>query len=40
MKGIDSVSRTLRVGFEGIRNTVDESAMDWSFTPEMFNYRI
>ncbi len=40
MKGINSVSRTLRVGFEGIRNTVDESAMDWSFTPEMFNYRI
>ncbi len=40
MKGVRTTARTVRVGFDGICSTVDESAMDWSRTPAMFNYRI
>lgn len=40
MKRIATTSRTLHVGFKGIRTTTDESALDWDYTPAMFNYRI
>lgn len=33
-------SRTLRVGFKGIRHTTDESVLDWSYSPDTFNFRV
>ena len=40
MKKVRTAARTLKIGFKGICSTVDESVMDWDYTPEMLNYRI
>ena len=37
---VPTASRTVRIGFKGIRTTTDESVLDWDYTPEMYNYRI
>lgn len=37
---VPTASRTVRIGFKGIRTTTDESVLDWNYTPEMYNYRI
>ena len=37
---VPTASRSLRIGFKGIRTTTDESVLDWDYTPEMYNYRI
>ena len=40
MKRVPSSARTLRIGFKGMRTTVDESVMDWDYSPAVYNFRI
>lgn len=40
MKRVPVHSRTLRAGFKGMRSSVDESVMDWDYSPAVLNYRI
>lgn len=40
MSKVSTASRTVRVGFKGIRHTTDESVLDWNYSPETYNFRV
>lgn len=39
MERVRTALRTMRVGFKGIVTTTDESALDWDYAAEVYNFR-